>query len=54
MTHDFLRELLGPHKLTKKEIRAKAYSCLRHFPLLTVDVKVRDDEGKWQRLKDET
>jgi hypothetical protein len=52
MTHEFLLELLRPEKLTKKEIKEKAYWCLRHWPLLTVDVKIRDDEGKWQRLKD--
>jgi len=48
----FLVELASPNKLTKKQIREHARSVLRHFPLLTVDVKVRDDEGKWQRVKD--
>jgi hypothetical protein len=32
----FLRELLREHKgaWTKKELRERAYSCLRHFPCL--------------------
>ncbi len=35
-TREFLRELMV-HKgrITKKELRDKAYRCLRHFPALT-------------------
>ena len=34
-TKEFLRELLASKKRwTKKELREKAYSCLRHYPCL--------------------
>jgi len=31
-TREFLRELLGPGKWSKKELRRRAGACLRHFP----------------------
>ena len=48
---EFLRELALPNRLTKKQINERALSVLRHFPFLAVDVKVRDDKGKWQRIE---
>ena len=50
-TREFLRELLRPNKLTKKEIRARVSSCLRHWPF-EADVKIKDDNGKWQKISD--
>jgi hypothetical protein len=35
-SREFLRELLLPRSKpwTKKELKERAYSCLRHFPML--------------------
>lgn len=41
LTREFLRDLLNPKKCpkTKKELRERAYRCLRHYPYL-------DERGK--------
>jgi len=38
-TRNFLRDLLttSDYPKTKKEMRARAYSCLRHYPFLYED-----------------
>ena len=47
-TQDFLRDLLLPDTRPKKvsELKARAYSCLRHYPHL-------DDDGKPMFSKDD-
>lgn len=51
ITREFLRRLLSPYnggyKGVKKEVREEAIRCLRHWPN---EIKIKDDNGKWQRI----
>lgn len=55
-TREFLRLLLSPYnggfKKVPKEVRLVAKYCLKHWPM-DLEIKIRDDEGKWRRMGDE-
>ena len=53
MTREFLRELLDPKKTPKvrREIRERAYRCLRHFPW-DMDIGIRPDCATAKQRKD--
>ena len=54
-TREFLRLLLSPYnggfKGVPKDVRLVAEYILKHFPS-EYEIKIRDDEGKWQNLRD--
>ena len=56
MTREFLCKIMlrpanGGFPRLPRELRQQARSCLKHMPAY-YDIQIRDDEGKWQTLRD--
>jgi hypothetical protein len=52
MAKEFLYELCEPNKrFTKKELRGRIRSILKHWPHLELDIMIRNDDGTWPKGK---